>query len=110
MMRPEIVSYLDDALTEISDMIIEIQPDPSQRPKVDELMKDYDRISGAVNDIIGGDFKEAAEGLSEQVDNLETSTQALKALDNDITKVQDWINAADDIVNIAIKILAIAKP
>ena len=108
MMGSEILQNLFDERDALSDMIINANPrNDEERNLLQNLMKRRDRITGAINTIIAKTFNEATAGLADKLSDLEKLTEKLNKLSKTIDNVKAAIQIADQIIQVALSILAL---
>jgi uncharacterized protein YdcH (DUF465 family) len=109
MIGSEILQNLFDERDALSDMIIEIQPrSDDERKQLQTLMRHRDSITGVINQIIAKNFNEAAAGLADKASALEKLTERLNQLNKTIGNVGTAIQVADEIIKVAVSIMALA--
>jgi chromosome segregation ATPase len=105
-MKSEILENLYAERSEISNMLIDIQPqNDEQKKQCQTLMQRKDRITGAISGIIAAEINEAAADVADGVSELEEKTEELKQLAKTIDNVDTCIKVADAIIQAVTVIL-----
>lgn len=113
MLKTETLDELFGARDSIADQMIALTPrNENERALLDELIKQYRRLTAKIQEVIAAPFsKERGEpdkSLEEAVKSLEGTAKQLKALRKSMDDVQLAIETADRVVRLASSIIALA--
>lgn len=112
MLKAEVLDELFGARDSVTDQVIALTPrDESEKAKLMELMKQRDRLTAKINEVIAAPFTKEGDLASPEVEaavkNLENATGQLKALKKTMEGVQAVIDGVNQVIKIATGIAAL---
>jgi len=70
------------------------------------LLQQRDRLTGAINQLIETDFKDATVDLTKNISDIDSATTQLKNIGNGLAALQKAITIADTVVKVVASIIS----